>query len=293
MPDSLTPPCPVCHHTGLQHQLTCTDHLVSGRRFAIQSCVHCGLWRTHPAPAADELAQYYPIDHYISHQSHSGSFFETVYFAARKWMLTKKLTMISRYQKTGRLLDYGCGAGAFVRAAAHSGWDAVGYEPAPQARANAAPDTTIFSDIREAKTTYHVITLWHVLEHLPDPRAALTHIASMLEPGGLLVTAVPNRLSWDARHYQSHWAAYDVPRHLWHFTPADMQQLIQRTGLNLEAQKPLWLDAYYVSLLSEKYRRAHPVIAWPKALLLGSYSNLSAWLKSGRFSSIVYLARKR
>jgi len=284
--------CPVCHHNLLQTELACTDYLVSNQTFSLLSCSQCSLWVTAPAPPAEALSTYYPSAHYVSHQKKSSSFFDSVYFVARAWMLKRKMAMIERYKRKGALLDYGCGTGAFVKVAQQNGWDATGYEPSENARKNADPGVTIVSTTQQLNKPYQVITLWHVLEHLPELQADLVRIVSTLAPNGLLVIAVPNRLSLDARHYGPHWAAYDVPRHLWHFTPQAMEKLLTQHGLKLVARKPLWLDAYYVSLLSEKYRGASTLIAWVNALLTGTRSNLSAWLGNGQFSSLIYIARK-
>lgn len=283
--------CPACGNHQFTIALKTRDFAVSGEEFSIISCTHCNLWITSPVPEEHELARYYQSATYISHQTKSRSLLDAVYFMARRLMLRKKLRLITKHQPPGRLLDYGCGIGSFVAYAKGHGWDATGYEPTTVAQPAASAGATITTNPNDLEGTFDVITLWHVLEHLPRLRHDVQQIEKMLAPGGLLVIAVPNRESWDAQHYQTHWAALDVPRHVWHFNPGNIENLLQKFRLQLVDRKPLILDSFFVSLLSERYKKTPPPIHLIKAVWHGFVSNLKAQ-QTKNYSSVIYFARK-
>ncbi len=291
MESQLVEECPICGNRQFTSELHLRDYAASHREFMIKSCTNCHLWLTNPRPQEQELAQYYTTSAYISHQKKSNSLLDTCYFLARRLMLHRKLRLIEMSHSKGRLLDYGCGTGAFLDLARRKGWQVCGYEPSLQARHAANPNLNIAATPTELSGQYDVITLWHVLEHIPHLIEDLQRISSLLKPGGLLIVAVPNRESWDADHYGSAWAGFDVPRHLWHFSRSNIAALFSNLQLSPLATKPLLLDSFYVSILSEQYLKTPAPLALVKGAFAGLWSNLAArW--SGHYSSLIYFARK-
>ncbi len=245
---------------------------------------------TQPQPQS--LEPYYQSEDYISHTDASGGLINGLYQTVKKRALNRKMKLVLSlgHPKT-TLLDVGAGTGDFVLAARKRGWQAEGVEPMEIARDNAkAKGVTLKKELALlAGQEFQVITLWHVLEHLPDLDAQIDRILSHLEPDGSLILALPNFKSWDARHYKTYWAAYDVPRHLWHFSRKSVKRLFRAKGFEVTRVTPLWFDAFYVALLSEKYKNGK-VVLW-KAFLNGLRSNLSA-LATGEYSSLIYVLQR-
>jgi SAM-dependent methyltransferase len=270
--------------------MTCRDHTVSYETFNIVSCTHCGFVFTNPIPDKEELGKYYQSDDYISHSDTSKGLISKAYKAVRAYALRKKLAMVSDLVPRGTMLDYGCGTGSFLSLAKSKGWKVRGVEPSDTARSvaanrgvEAAPD---YSQIG-AGTVFDAITLWHVLEHVYDLNATLEWFKGSLSSNGVLVVAVPNHRSYDALHYESVWAAYDVPRHLYHFDRKSLPALMEKHGFKLESIEPMKFDSFYVSMLSEKYKGGSLI----GALYHGLRSNIQA-SRSGEYSSLVYIFRK-
>ncbi|MEQ8423075.1 MAG: class I SAM-dependent methyltransferase [Cyclobacteriaceae bacterium] len=289
--------CPVCKCAEFFNVLHCKDHTYSHEKFAIQECKNCHLFLTSPRPDEDSIGNFYSSDEYISHTGRSTSIFDKLYIWVRSFTLKWKRDLIQSRKTVGALLDYGCGTGEFVSTMIKANWDAYGIEPAAPARQKAIElinleNKVIFGTPAELPSRkYDLITLWHVLEHVPNPNELLSTLKSMLQDGGLIFVAVPNHESFDAEYYQEHWAAYDLPRHFWHFSSSNMAQLLNQNGLKLKQTIPMKLDAFYVSLLSEKYKNdgKHTLLTPAKALLTGIRSNAKA-RKTNNYSSLIYIA---
>lgn len=269
------------------------DYAVTGEDFSLYFDADLEMLITRPQPNAQQLSRYYESEDYISHTDAKRSAFEFVYQKVKSFALRRKLSLLHKAQKgKGHLLDIGAGTGAFVQAATKAGWDAVGFEPGERAAAHARErDVTLIPSLKNLPDAgFDVITMWHVLEHVPDVSAQIQTLKRLLAPGGLIVVAVPNFKSADAAHYGKHWAAFDVPRHLWHFSKTAIQRLMQRNALEVVETKPMWFDAFYVSLLSEKYKTGsmRPL----QAFWQGLKSNFSG-RSTGEFSSLIYLVRHR
>ena len=267
------------------------DHMVSREEFQLRYETQWDLLRTEPVPAPDRLPSYYQSDEYLSHKDEDNSLFGRVYMGLRKWSIKQKYKRISsRGGSTKRLLDIGCGTGDFLYLAQQSGWDTLGVEPDDNARSLAlSKDLDVraqWEDLDEPR--FDVITMWHVLEHIPQLELCCEKLIHLLKPGGTLIIAVPNYRSWDALYYGAYWAAYDVPRHLWHFSKNSFSLMFQ-DALALEAISPMYLDPFYVALLSEKYRGKK--IVWVRAIMSGMRSILFGWNK-GEHSSHIYTLTK-
>jgi len=263
------------------------DHSVSGEEFVLEYDAHYKLYRTTPIP--EDLGRYYQSEAYISHTDGRKGFFEKLYQWVKHYTLCKKINLVEQYVSQGKLLDIGAGTGDFVRTAKKKGWYATGIEPEAKAR-DRAGEKGIFLYENQHKVTekYDAITLWHVLEHIPQLEEQILFLKNHLENEGVLIIAVPNYRSKDAQHYGSYWAAYDVPRHLWHFSQESIRLLFEEKGFELIGIKPMPFDAFYVSLLSEKYKSGK--MNFLKGFYQGLRSNLSA-LRTGEYSSLIYILK--
>ncbi len=289
--------CPLCSSGMISFHSSCVDHFVSKETFPLNSCGTCGFLFTQDHPNENEIAKYYESDDYISHSDTSRGFINKGYRFVREAMLLRKRGIIKKITglDEGSLLDIGSGTGYFAAAMIKAGWKVNGVEISGKARDFASTefglDTVAPEKIREMKPeSFDCMTLWHVLEHFQDPCGYISDIVPLLKPGGVCLIALPNSSSYDARHYRQYWAAFDVPRHLWHFDPATFSQFILKSGMIQEKMMVLPFDVFYISLLSEKYRgSALPLITgFIKAFF---FSFLSLFNK-GRSSSVIYLLRK-
>lgn len=289
--------CPACGSTSIKPLLSARDHTVSGEQFAIWRCAHCTLAFTQDVPEEDHIGPYYQAESYISHTDTQKGLVNQLYHKVRSYTLRQKYQLILQQsgRNKGRLLDIGAGTGAFAGYMQGKGWDITALEPDPETRKRAAElnqvqaqDTSVLFSLPEQQ--YDVITLWHVLEHVHDLNGYFKRFRDLLKPDGLLVIAVPNYTSGDANAYGPFWAAWDVPRHLYHFSPQSMETLLKAKGFHLHTVKPMWFDSFYVSLLSEKYKKgAMPLVAGAWA---GLRSNLTALSDTRRCSSVIYLSKR-
>lgn len=286
--------CPFCNNAAIHPVLAAKDHTVSHESFEIWHCDDCSNRFTQAVPDLMHIGPYYQSTEYISHSDTAKGFINRLYHWVRSYTLGTKRRLIQRVtgMQQGALLDIGAGTGAFVTTMLQAGWKVTGLEPDSIARENAKTKHGI--ELRSADeiyslppTSFDVITLWHVLEHVHDLHGYFRQFKALLKPGGKLVIAVPNYTSKDAAVYGRHWAAWDVPRHLYHFSPAGMQQLAHLEGFNIQSIHPMWFDAFYVSMLSEQYKNGKPNLAG--ALLKGLSSNLAAIGDKRRCSSLIYV----
>lgn len=272
--------------------LVCKDHTVSGRFFELRKNEEYDLLATFPRPERDKLPEYYKSEKYISHTDSKSTFFDKLYHWVKSYMLQKKIGWIENEKENrGKLLDIGAGTGDFLLEAKNKGWKVFGVEPNSRARdlafekgLNLIEDTSAFNS-----EEFDVITLWHVLEHVPDLEEQIIELKRLLKKDGLLLIAVPNFKSYDAKVYQEKWAAYDVPRHLYHFSQTSIKKIFENFSFKLISKKGLLFDSFYVSLLSGKYSngKSNPL----KAGFIGLLSNFKAKF-TGEYSSIAYFFEK-
>jgi 2-polyprenyl-3-methyl-5-hydroxy-6-metoxy-1,4-benzoquinol methylase len=286
--------CPVCAGRTLNHVASNTDFTVSREVFNINRCKNCGLGITTPRPQDNDLGKYYLSDNYISHSGKATSFIDKIYLIARRLTLRQKHRLLSVTSGGKRLLDYGCGTGDFLNHMKSNGWQVKGVEPAEKARlkANDLLDHAVEPSIELIEGVFDTITLWHVLEHVPNLQTTMEAVKSRLVANGHLIIAVPNLNSWESKYYGNFWAGYDTPRHLWHFSQKSMEILLANSKLTLIETRPMILDAFYVSLLSEKYKKEGRlnVNGMINAFFNGLKSNIKA-SKTGEYSSLIYVAR--
>ena len=284
--------CPICEHENLTDHISCTDHFFSGETFVITKCANCSFLFTNPRPAEEQLSRYYKSDAYISHSDKANNITNSLYKIARHFTLRGKLKLIDSLNTTKSILDYGCGTGDFLLTCKKNGWKISGLEPDNSARDIAIDKThaNIHSSIEQidTKNKSGVITLWHVLEHVSDLDAVISRLKAKLDNQGKLVIAVPNYQSFDAQHYKEYWAAFDVPRHLYHFSQDTMQLLFQKHDLKIIDRIPMKLDSFYVSLLSEKYLNGKN--NYISSFINGYKSNIYAKKNNNNYSSMIYIA---
>jgi 2-polyprenyl-3-methyl-5-hydroxy-6-metoxy-1,4-benzoquinol methylase len=284
--------CPSCGSKQLVAHLEVKDHFLSKESFELLKCADCHLLATFPRPSLESIGSYYKSENYISHSSTKKGVVNRVYNFVRNYTLNKKFKLISSLTTGRSLLDVGAGSGHFVKRMQNGGFHVQGLEPDYDARQTALSlngieleELALLSTI--PAETKDVVTMWHVLEHVYHLNADLDRIVEVLKSDGVLVIAVPNYMSFDATYYQSFWAAYDVPRHLYHFEPDSLIPLIEKKGLRCEQVLPMKFDSYYVSMLSEKYKGGSLM----NALRIGWLSNWKD--KGGKSSSQIYIFRKK
>jgi SAM-dependent methyltransferase len=289
--------CPACGGVEWTKAGQVKDYSISGEWFELKECSSCHLKATFPQPPANQLGRYYASSNYISHSDTRSGLTNKLYHFARRHMLEKKYDWVSRasQKERGSLLDVGAGTGHFAHYMAEYHWDVVALEPDEKARKIGAEKLGL--DIQPLEvlaqlqpSTFDVITLWHVLEHVQDISGYMDHFRSLLKPDGVLIIAVPNHTSRDASQYGMNWAAYDVPRHLWHFSPLSMEKLLTKHGFALTKKIAMPLDAFYVSMLSEKYNR-NTFFGLPGALISGVRTVISEMKNVDKASSIIYVAK--
>ena len=290
--------CPLCGGTHLVKKMACTDFYASGEQFDLLQCENCGFQFTQGFPVEKEIGKYYETPDYISHSDTKKGMMNELYHLVRSRMLQKKAQLINNItgKTSGKILDIGTGTGYFSHTMQQKGWQVEAIEKSAQARSFAKKNFNL--DIKDdsglndfSSGSFDVITLWHVMEHLEHLNETWERLHELLKDDGCLVVAVPNCSSYDAQKYKEFWAAYDVPRHLWHFTPDSIKKFGEKHNFTLVNHLPMPFDAFYVSILSEKYKESK------SSLVKGMFAGTLAWFSSlsnkEKSSSIIYVFRKK
>ena len=289
--------CPLCSSAAINLKIVCNDHFKSNESFPVWACSVCGFCFTQDHPDETAIGKYYESEDYISHSDTSKGLVNKIYRMVRKRMLRKKRSIVINETglKQGTILDIGSGTGHFAAAMKDAGWMARGIEINKKARDASAEnfglDIISPSDISTLESnSFDSITLWHVLEHFNDLHGYIQEISRLLKPGGTCIIALPNISSYDADHFRQYWAAYDVPRHLWHFNPDTFGFLFEGKGFSMVNVRPLPLDVFYISILSERYKGNR--MAFITGILKGSYFALPALFNKRKSSSLIYILKK-
>lgn len=285
--------CPICNSKHIKAELELNDYFLSKEKFFINECKSCGFRFTNPQPLESEIEKYYNSNEYISHNSSNGGLMSYLYRCIRGVSMKRKYRVIrSRYEK-GSILDYGCGEGEFLKYCQSHGWKCEGIELNSKARkiaSNSGIDVNtpeLFFSLPENK--FDVITMWHVMEHIYDLKGFITQAKIVLKPDGMLVIAAPNFNSYDAKYYKKYWAAYDVPRHLWHFSSQNIEALMLDNGFKMVQKMGMRFDSFYISILSEKYKNRTNLL---NSFIVGLLSNIKAKKQEFGYSSQIYLFKK-
>lgn len=287
--------CPVCGSYKFSQFIDCKDFMASGLAFSILECRHCKLKFTCPRPPESNIAPYYASESYISHTETSKGLINKLYHFVRRLTIIQKVRLINSFKlKNKNILDFGAGTGNFLAALKKSGYHVSGIEPSEEARMFALKNNKVnlnagLSFANFKPTSFSCITLWHVLEHVHQLNNTLEILSSLLTKNGVLLIAVPNAESHDAHIYKEYWAAYDVPRHLYHFTNESMSFLMKKHGFQIKKIRPMYFDSFYVSMLSEKYRGGNIF----RAVFVGLASNILGLFNKRNFSSLIYIVQKR
>jgi 2-polyprenyl-3-methyl-5-hydroxy-6-metoxy-1,4-benzoquinol methylase len=289
--------CPVCKSSSIKPFLSAKDNTVSKAIFAVWQCDQCSVRFTQDIPGQEAIGSYYASDNYVSHSDTQEGFINKLYHLIRKRTLAGKLKLVSTEtgKQSGKILDVGCGTGAFLHTMQQAGWSCTGLEPDEAARSKASslynieaqPSAQIYT---LQSQTYEAITLWHVLEHVHELHEYVEQLKKLLAENGRLFIAVPNYTSHDAAVYKENWAAYDVPRHLYHFSPASIKILMNAHGLEVKKMRPMWFDSFYVSMLSEQYKNGKGNII--SAFMIGLISNIKTVFNHQKCSSVIYIIAK-
>lgn len=289
--------CPVCGSIKLQKAFKTKDYFLTQEEFGICMCKKCGFHFTNPRPTKQALAPYYKSEEYISHSNSNQGLFGFLYQKVRKYTLGKKYELVSNIKKDGEsILDIGCATGQFLNEFKKRGWLCTGIEPDEEARSFAKSnyDLKVFGEEKLndlASDSFDVISMWHVLEHVSDLQKRVAELKRLIKANGTLFIALPNFDSWDAHHYENYWAGLDVPRHLHHFKKENVELLFEKHGFKMHKIAPMKFDSYYVSLLSEKYKK-NPLYLF-SAFFKGAYSNFKARKNPPNHSSLLYILKPR
>ncbi len=283
--------CPVCDSKNIFKTSDVKDYFLTQESFSLWKCKDCNLVFTNPRPEDDDLGRYYESPDYLSHNTGASGFTGRLYKFLREKNIKRKFNIINRLIRTGTILDIGCGTGELLNYFQNNNWRCQGIEPNVKARnfAKAQYDLKVEEESAIKNFTpesFDIITMWHVLEHVPDVNRRMQQTKHLLKKQGYLIIALPNPVSWDALFYKKYWAGLDVPRHLYHFSPDAFKRLANKHNLQIISSLPLKLDAFYVSLLSERYKKNN--LATAEAFFNGIRSNIKA-SKNGNYSSIIYI----
>lgn len=294
---SLENKCPICNCEQFVYVATCTDCFTTLEKFDIIECKKCKLKITKDAPNSESIGRYYQSNSYISHSNNNKGLINRLYHKVRTYMLRKKVRLIHSHSqlKNGKALDFGAGIGLFVQEMVKSGWSCIGIEKSQEAREYAKTlnntnlqENSYWSSIED--DSLDVITMWHVLEHIEELDTLWQNINLKLKEKGLLVIAIPNVESFDAIHYKGSWAAYDVPRHLWHFSEATFKKLVSKYNFKVDKVKRMPFDGFYISMMSEKNNGSK--LSLFKGFAWGVLGYIQSLFNTNKSSSLIYFLTK-
>lgn len=299
MPTITLTSCPVCGSSKLEKVFDAVDHFATKEIFPVCECRECSFRFTNSFPSEEMIGRYYDSADYISHSDSDKGVVNRLYHYFRKRMLQKKVDLVAAHAQGDslRMLDIGCGTGYFLQAAKERGWHVRGIEKNSAARESAIARTGAVIEDENGlwnleEGTFEVVTLWHVLEHIEKLNETLEKLQDILKPDGVAVIALPNHRAYDAQCYRSFWAAYDVPRHLWHFSPGTVEKLLKKHGLKIIETDRMPLDAFYISMLSEQYKKSNFLLKYGRAFLVGLIGYLRSLRHVAQSSSLIYIVKK-
>jgi 2-polyprenyl-3-methyl-5-hydroxy-6-metoxy-1,4-benzoquinol methylase len=285
--------CPLCSSENISIHLKTADYFLSKEEFSLFKCNECGFIFTQDHPDNAGIGRYYDSDEYLSHSETKSGLFSSIYRLSRRMMLGRKVKIVSKLSglKKGSILDIGSGTGHFLNVLQKAGWNVRGVEINDKARQYSISEfgLEILDPVKLQAFepgSFDCITLWHVLEHFQDPFSYAQEILRLLKPGGSCIIALPNSGSYDVEYYSIFWAAYDVPRHLWHFTPETFKIFAKKSGFEVKEISPLPLDVFYISVLSEKYKGA--TVPFVSGMVKGLWFSLLSLFNKQRSSSLIY-----
>ncbi len=283
--------CPVCGNENFKAYMKTKDFFLTQEEFTLSQCDNCGMVFTNPIPV--NIDSYYETTNYLSHNTKDNGLIGKLYSELRKINIKRKYKLVQKFCEHGNFLDIGCGTGELLYYFKQNNWNVTGVEPNKTARAFANNNykINILEEIELdhlQQNSFDIISMWHVLEHVPNLDERLNQVSKLLKPDGTIFIALPNINSPDSKKYGRYWSALDVPRHLYHFTESTLKKLIAKHNMKLINSEPMKFDSYYVSMLSEKYMKNNLYL--PAALINGIISNMRA-KKSNKYSSMIYVVK--
>ena len=288
--------CPVCSGTKLAPKLNCIDHSTSKETFVIVSCETCDFTFTNQRPKEEDLGEYYKSDMYISHTNNTKGLFNWMYQTVRKYAIGTKVNLLKKTSQNKNHLDIGCGTGEFLNACQKAGYNTNGIEPSETAREQAIKNFNLSVSKNTnldqfQKEEFDSISMWHVLEHVPNLNETIEGFSQVLSENGKVIIAVPNHKSWDSSHYKEFWAAWDAPIHLWHFSKDSIEKLFNKHNFKLIESKPMLFDSFYVALLSEEFKTGKKKFI--TGFIIGLISNIIGIFTKRGCSSTIYVFEKK
>lgn len=288
--------CLVCQGEKFETLVESRDFCVSQEDFHVAKCSACGFAYTVNAPNHEEIGKYYEHADYVSHTDTKEGLFFKIYHGVRDYMLGRKRSHITKHVQLKKSLDIGAGTGYFVNHLRENGVEAIGFEPDQGARQQAKNNFGLdlkpsLEEILESNEKFDAISMWHVLEHVHDLKAYFKHFQDLLKPGGVLAIAVPNYTSLDGRYYKKYWAAYDLPKHLWHFSPNSLRKLGSANGFTHAKSYAMPFDPFYIALLSEGHKKSG-FFGKIRGAFIGKMSFIKGFFNSESSSSVVYIFKK-
>ncbi len=291
--------CPVCGHNDFEFVYELNDYRISQETFSLSKCLNCTLISTLAPPKSSDISKYYLSDDYLEHSNRKTDLFSIAYIKAREIMFGYKYRIIKKFITNGEILDIGAGSGHYLNFMSKKGFKCTGIEMSGRARAFAKDtfDIDIYPDDHFYNSTfvqkYDLISLWHVLEHLYDLEKVVKRIDDLLKPKGHLIIAVPNYNGFEQVVYKKYWSGWDVPRHLWHFSPKSMKQLLAKNNFVVTEMKMMPFDPFFNTLLSNKYRNGHPIINVFRMILVGGMAFFQGFFNVEKTSSIIYIIKRK
>lgn len=263
------------------------DHFLTKEKFKIQKTPVPGLLQTIPTPTKEDIIKYYKSERYISHNSRKAGVFFFFYRFLRSINFYAKYRFLSSTQNNRNVLDFGSGEGYFLNKLKKRGIKSCGVDSSASPSLTAVYKSIFAEELNSQKFSH--ITAWHSIEHVHELEKTISRMYDLLDEKGTIIVGVPNYLSFDARYYKRFWAAYDVPRHLWHFDKKSLKEVFENKGFKLVKSSPLILDAYYVSFLSESYQKS--TLKLLKSIFVGTISNTLAFFNK-EYSSNIFVFKK-
>ena len=273
----------------MKQDLKIRDHFLTKEVFNVVEHIE-GVLKTEPDLDEKTLKKYYDSSQYSSHNNIGGCI-GFLYSLSARIMLRFKFRVLAKHiNKESLIVDFGCGTGGFMSSLKKKKYNVVGVDSNKKARDKCLEKKlTTFKSIKDFKENIDAITFWHSFEYVSNPNEILNQIINQSKNNLTVVIALPNYRSFDAKHYGAFWAAYDVPRHRFHYSARGIKKLMKSYGFECLKTKPMLLDAFYISIMSEKYKKSK--LSFVKGIMVGLISNL-AGLFSSSYSSSVFVFKK-